>query len=127
MSPETVLTSLPAFSTHVTSTLGRSPQTAKAYVSDVRCLARFLHHPSAAAVGAATELATAFVAWLRVDERNGPALALYRSAGFKPVNETVREGAIRVTPQGGASSWGAGGLEKPDRSSVGYAACGLGN
>lgn len=74
MSPDTVIASLPAFSTHVTSTLGRSPQTAKAYVSDVRCLARFLHHPSAAAaVGVASELATAFVAWLRVDERNGPA------------------------------------------------------
>ena len=99
VSPETVLASLPAFSTHVTSTLGRSPHTAKAYVSDVRCLARFLRHPSAvSAAGVATELATAFVAWLRVDERNGPATIKRKLAALSIYFDwRVRIGALETS------------------------------
>lgn len=100
MSPETVIISLPAFSTHLTSTLGRSPQTAKAYVSDVRSLARFLRHPTAVATaGAATEMATAFVAWLRVDERNGPATIKRKLAALSIYFDwRVRAGELKTSP-----------------------------
>lgn len=73
MSPEYILVSLPEFAKHLTSTLGRSANTAKAYISDVRCLARFLKYPHVAATNAGDNLAVAFVYWLRTDERNGPA------------------------------------------------------
>lgn len=84
MSPETVISSLPQFTTHLISTLGRSAHTAKAYGSDVRCLAKFLkkqHAESSANV--ADDFAAAFVCWLRTDEQNGPATIKRKVAALK--------------------------------------------
>ncbi len=79
------MASLPDFSSHVGSTLGRSPHTAKAYVSDVRSLARFLSHAAKRDASGGTpplDLASTFVTWLRVDEGNGPATVKRKMAAL---------------------------------------------
>lgn len=102
MSPETVMASLPDFSSHVGSTLGRSPHTAKAYVSDVRSLARFLSHAAKRDASGGTpplDLASTFVTWLRVDEGNGPATVKRKMAALHIYfTWMIRNGAIDRSP-----------------------------
>ncbi len=102
MSPEAVIASLPAFSNYIAATLGRSTHTARAYVSDVRCLARFMSSPQAAGAttsGHASDLASEFVTWLRVKERNSPATAKRKMAALTIYFAwLVQKGAIAQSP-----------------------------
>jgi site-specific recombinase XerD len=107
VSPETVIASLSDFASHVGSTLGRSPHTAKAYVSDIRSLARFLRHASTSersAGEAVTDLASTFVTWLRVDEGNGPATVKRKMAALHIYfTWMIRKGSIERSPIEGST------------------------
>lgn len=102
MNPEIVIASLSDFSSHVSSTLGRSRHTAKAYVSDVRSLARFLRHAAKGEASAGTpalDLAAAFVTWLRVDEGNCSATVKRKMAALHIYfTWMIRSGSIERSP-----------------------------
>jgi integrase/recombinase XerD len=107
VSPETVIASLSDFSSHVGSTLGRSPHTAKAYVSDLRSLARFLRHASSgenSTTGPIADLASSFVAWLRLDEGNGSATVKRKMAALHIYfTWMIRNGSIDRSPIEGSA------------------------
>jgi site-specific recombinase XerD len=108
MSPAIVIASLPDFSTYVSSTLGRSPHTAKAYVSDIRCLARFLSRRESAndqtIAPLPADLSPSFVTWLRVDERNCSATVKRKMAALHIYfTWLVRTGKIERSPIEGST------------------------
>jgi integrase/recombinase XerD len=102
MSPENVIASLADFSAYVSATLGRSPHTARAYVSDARGFAQFLQDVSSDTEGADPELsdlAPAYLTWLRVEKRNGSATIKRKIAALHVYfSWLVRLGRIERTP-----------------------------
>lgn len=74
MSPKDVIQALPDFSAYVSTSLGRSPHTTRAYTSDTQCFARFLSATSRTVTSpdSAGQTGTTYVIWLR-EQGNAPA------------------------------------------------------
>lgn len=96
MTPDSVLATLAEFTIHLQSSLGRSVHTARAYVSDARSFAAFL---SAKKHSTEPGLGSAYVRWLRGEQRNSAATCKRKIAALRIYLEwLVQRGELSASP-----------------------------
>jgi integrase/recombinase XerD len=68
-----LLSTLDSYQRYLTSVLGRSPHTTRAYLTDTRCFAAYVAARYPAEINTATIRIDDYAAWLREDRSNAPA------------------------------------------------------